>query len=133
MILYLKNMFVVFIARSKLMAGPGATSYGSAWGNSPSSNYSSYGSTSCNNPWAETVSIRGKPGGGSGSCITASGLGGWIIDSMTLSAMTGPGAGSYSTGPGGVSVCAKPGMSFAGPGDYGGGGGGDCIMGLGNS
>ena len=34
-ILYLKNVFVVFIARSKLMAGPGATSYGSACGNSP--------------------------------------------------------------------------------------------------
>ena len=78
------------IALAKQMAGPGATSYGAGIGNSPSSNYSSYGSTSCNNPWAETDPIRGRPGGGFGSCITASGLGGWGTDSMTLAAMPGP-------------------------------------------
>ena len=121
MILYLQNVFVFLIARAKQMAGQGATSYGA--GNSPASNYSSYGSTSCNNPWAETDPIRGRPGGGFGSCITASGLGGWGTDSMTLAAMPGPKAGYYATGPGGVSVCAKPGMSYAGRGDYGGKGG----------
>ena len=80
------------------MAGPGATSYGIGGGNSPAS-YSSYGSASSYNPWAGTIPTRGKPGGGAGSCPTASGLGGWRTDSTTYSAMIGPGAGSYVAGP----------------------------------
>ena len=68
------------------------------------------------------VLFRGKPGGGSGSCPTASGLDGWGTDSMTFSAMTGPGAGFYAIGPGGVPWCTGPGVSPTGPGDYGGGG-----------
>ena len=103
------------------MAGPGATSSWIDCGIGPTS-YSSSGFTSSNNNWAGTIPTRGKPGGGAGSCQTASGLGGWGTDSSTYSAMTGPVAGSYATGPGGVSWCAGPGVFSTGPGGYGGGG-----------